>query len=395
MTTGNGNGNGNGNGTAPQIVKVPSTELAARGVGHELATAAVAAQARALVEARYVMAVQRPRDIDLVRVKLLNACKRPTFANAARYLKPVGKGIEGPSIRLAEEAARCMGNIAVDIFAIYDDERRRVIRVTATDLESNVPYSKDVTFEKTVERNSVQDGQAVIAQRIGSRGQRVFVVLATDDDILNKENALVSKALRTNLLRLVPGDILEEAMAQVYATLKDRAAKDPGAERKEVIDAFAHLNVMPDMLKEYLGHDIGTASPAEIVDLRSVYATIRDGEANWNEVMDHRRKERSAADTPPAAPPADAAKAPAAAPAAQAPQPSSAAAAPPPQPTAARAAAKKGQANLGDVAAASRARRENAQAGEPGPDPISAEDRGDDPLANDPNWQPGRDTKVD
>lgn len=299
----------NGNHPEPKSISVPQAntgeivrqEFGAQQVARsgETATSASAAQARALVEARYVMAIQRPRDFDTARVRLLKACQRTRFAEVARYVKPVGKGIEGPSIRLAEEAARCMGNIAVDIMTIYDDERRRVVRVSATDLEINLPYSKDVTVEKTVERNSVRDGQTMISQRVGSRGQTVYTVLASDDEILNKENALTSKALRANLLRLVPGDLLEEALDEVYRTLNSEAERDPGAERKKVMDAFASLNVMPNHLKEYLGHDLDITTPAELIEMRSVYTAIKDGEATWAEVADARRKER--APTAPAA----------------------------------------------------------------------------------------------
>lgn len=323
----------------PEIVRVPDSRTLAPRSQHELATAAVAAQAKAMVEARYIVALQRPRDYDDVRVKLLAACKRPRFAEAARYIKPVGKGIEGPSIRLAEEAARCMTNIDVQIPTIYDDERRRVIRVSATDLEANITYDKDVTVEKTIERNQVREGQQLIGQRVGSRGQTVYVVLASDDEILNKENALTSKALRACLLRLVPGDILEEAMDQVYATLKDRNAKDPAAERKRLVDAFAALNIMPDRLKEYLGHDLDVTTPAELLDLRGVYTAMKDGEATWTEVMEVRRKETEAKGDEKPAKTED---------------------------------TKKGQVNLTDVAAASKAKREA--------DAAVPEDKGDAPT---------------
>lgn len=338
----------NGNGLTPEIVKVPESKAMAPRAQHELATAAVAAQAKAMVEARYIVALQRPRDIDAARVKLLAACKRPRFAEAARYVKPVGRGIEGPSIRLAEEAARCMTNIDVQIPTIYDDERRRIVRVSATDLEANITYDKDVTIEKTVERNSVKEGQQLVGQRMGSRGQVVYVVLASDDEILNKENALTSKALRACLLRLVPGDILEEAMDQVYATLRDRNAQDPSAERKRIVDGFASLHIMPDRLKEYLGHDLDVTTPAELLDLRGIFTALKDGEATWADVMDVKRKKE-----------ADEAK------------PGDDKAPPTTE-------AKKGQANLTDLAAASKAKREGAAPAAAAP----PEDKGDAPSAD-------------
>ena len=70
----------------------------------ETTAGALAAQAKAAVEARYIMAMQRPRDWDQVRLSLLKECDRTNFAEVAIYRKPVGQGIEGPSIRFAEAA---------------------------------------------------------------------------------------------------------------------------------------------------------------------------------------------------------------------------------------------------------------------------------------------------
>lgn len=57
----------------------------------ELAIAAMAAQQKAIVEARYKMALARPRDIDRFRQDLLRDARRPSFAAVAIYRKPVGK----------------------------------------------------------------------------------------------------------------------------------------------------------------------------------------------------------------------------------------------------------------------------------------------------------------
>jgi hypothetical protein len=52
------------------------------------------------------MAMQRPRSYDQSRIKILEACSRPAFAEKVEYSKPVGGGkpIVGPSIRFAELA---------------------------------------------------------------------------------------------------------------------------------------------------------------------------------------------------------------------------------------------------------------------------------------------------
>ena len=50
---------------------------------NETASAVLAAQARAVIEARYLIAINRPRDLDVVREKLLKECRRPGFAEVA------------------------------------------------------------------------------------------------------------------------------------------------------------------------------------------------------------------------------------------------------------------------------------------------------------------------
>src|SRR5690242_15706526 len=90
----------------------------------ETAGTAAAAQAKALVEARYTVAIRFPRNEDEVRQKLLKECRRPSFAAVAIYRKPIGQGIEGPSIRFAETAMRLMKNITVETMTVYDDREK-------------------------------------------------------------------------------------------------------------------------------------------------------------------------------------------------------------------------------------------------------------------------------
>lgn len=275
--------------TITAIMPAPPAEMV------ETSSTAAAAQARARVESRYVMAYRNPRDVDQARTRLLKACDRPAFAAAAIYHKPIGRGVEGPSIRLAEEAMRAMTNIDATAMAIFDDATRRIIRVTVTDLEANLSFDKDVTVEKTVERRNPSKGANVIGQRVNSTGEAVYIVAATDDELLNKENALVSKALRTNGLRVIPSDIIEEAMARARKTMADGAKKDPDTTRKKVIDAFASIGVQAPALKTYVGHDMTALTPDEHRELQALYTAIRDGETTWQEAAAHRAEQRGEA----------------------------------------------------------------------------------------------------
>jgi hypothetical protein len=269
------------------LMTAPDRALA----NHETAATAAAAQVKALVEARYTIAMHRPRDMDAVRQALMKECARPSFAAVARYHKPIGKGVVGPSIRFAEAAARCMTNMVIEETTVYDDDEKRIVQISVCDLEANVAATGSITIEKTVERSKASEGDEVIRKRKNSRGQDVFIIRATEDDLLNKRNAMGSKAIRTLILRLVPGDIVDECMAAVVKTQNDADAKDPDGARCKLVDAFASINVTVADLKAYVGTDLAKLSPAELAELRALHAAIKDGESTWRAAMEAKNPE--------------------------------------------------------------------------------------------------------
>lgn len=256
----------------------------------ETASSAIAAQSKAMVESRYVMAMRNPRNWDAVRQDLIKECRRPSFANnkSAYYIKPIGQGVEGLGIRFVEVALRCMKNVLVETTMIFEDEMKEVHRVSVTDLEANITYPLDVRVSKTVERSKPNSDGGYISVRKNSYGKDVFTVLGTDDDLLNKRGALISKAIRTIGLRIIPGDLCDEAEGIIKAIRLDEAAKDPDAERRKIVDAFAAIGVNATDLTGYLGHDLGKCSPSQIVTLRGIYGAIKDGEASWQSVMQNK-----------------------------------------------------------------------------------------------------------
>lgn len=266
-----------------QVIKPAPLAVAERA---NVGISAMAAKAKAETEARYVIALQRPRNIDQARIDILASCRRPKFAEGALYRKPVGGGkfVEGLSIRFAEEALKSMTNISTEAMVVWEDDLKRNIRVTVTDLQSNTTYSDDIIISKTVERRQLKEGQEKLGERINSYGDKVFLVAATEDDMANKVNAAKSKVIRNSGLRLVPQDILEEAEEQIIKTLES-GGKDPRAESKKLCDAFAAIGVKPQDIERYLGHSLDSVSPKELSDLRGIYTAIKDEETTWNAVL--------------------------------------------------------------------------------------------------------------
>ena len=275
----------------PEQQTMPAVAMSAS----ENAAVAMAAKQKAIVEAKYMMALARPRDYDKVRQDMLKDARRPNFANVAIYHKPVGKGVEGPSIRFVECALRNMRNIDTNADTISEDDERRIIRVSVTDLESNSSYSQEITVTKTVERSKLPQGEKPIRVRTNSMGKPVYVLHGTDDDILNKQNALVSKAIRTLGLRHVPGEIVDEALQVIRQTMAKQDAADPDAAKNRLIDAFSQLGVAVDALKDYVGHELSALDPSELQTLRAIYSAIKEGETSWKAVMDEKAEREAEA----------------------------------------------------------------------------------------------------
>lgn len=250
-----------------------------------MAAIAVASKERALIEGAYIMAKKFPRNEDEARAKILHTCSNYTFAEKAKYAKPIGNTkIIGPSIRLAEEMFRQWGHLRVEGTILYDDPRRRLVQVSALDLQTGANGIMQFPIEKTVERKNAA-GREILAERTNSTGEKINIVVATEDEVMVKQNAILSKYRRNLILQIIPNDILVDALTRVDETIKKGVAANPDREKKVVMDNFSKIGVMPTELEKYLGHPIAQIVPEEIVELKEVYATIAEGEDTWKNIL--------------------------------------------------------------------------------------------------------------
>src|SRR6185312_3264309 len=105
-----------------------------------------------------------------------------------------------------------MGNLYIPAKVIYEDDERRIIGVTTTDLERNVTWPIEITVAKTVERKSPEAGREILRMRTKKDGNVVYVLSATEEELTGKQNALISKAARTGVERLARPDVLAECL---------------------------------------------------------------------------------------------------------------------------------------------------------------------------------------
>jgi hypothetical protein len=148
-----------------------------------------AARGRAVAEAQYAIARAHPRSIkrfwDEARTL---ATLTPEIAKACIYQIPRdGKVIRGKSVRLAEIAAYCFGNLLVQTRIKAVADRYVVAEATCIDLERNVGASTEV-------RRRIVD----------SKGRTY-----SDDMINTTAMAAQSIAYRNAVLDVIPGPLVE------------------------------------------------------------------------------------------------------------------------------------------------------------------------------------------
>jgi hypothetical protein len=152
------------------------------------------------------------------------------------------------------------------------------------DYESNVAEGEIIIVPKTVERSKVKDGDLVVSQRTNSYGKPVYIVRATNEEMEQTKLVQYSKRKRNLVLSMLPGWLKEAAKAQILATQRTVDAKDPDAARRALYAGFAEVGVSVEQLKTYLGHS-NELSPAEVEDLRVLYAGIAGGHTTWKEIL--------------------------------------------------------------------------------------------------------------
>ncbi len=218
-------------------------------------------QQRAIAEtqAAMVVAQSRPRNESLSRDKLLNACQRASLASGAVYQYPRGnQSVSGPSIRLAEAAARAWGNMIYGFRELSRGEGNSECEAFAWDLETNTKAVRQFAVKHW--RDTRSGGYALKDER------DIYELMANQ----------AQRRVRATILEIVPGDIIEDAVKQCEETLK-ASVKDLKAAVAGVADAFAKFGVSKAAIEKRLGHRLSALQPAQIISLRKIHTSISDG----------------------------------------------------------------------------------------------------------------------
>lgn len=226
---------------------------------------------RAIAEAqgKLVIAKRFPRDEVQAYNRVAQACQRKGIAEKAFYSYNRGGGtVSGPTIRFAEELARCWGNIDYGIKELSQDEGKSEMQAYAWDLETNA--------------QSVQNFTNPHIREVGGKAK----VLTSQRDIYEINANMGARRLRSRILAILPTDLVDMAINECKKTLAGNN-DEPLIDRvKKMIVAFGKIGVTQDQIEKRLGRKVDTMTIDDFTDYIGIYNAIKQGEskiAEWFE----------------------------------------------------------------------------------------------------------------
>ncbi len=234
------------------------------------------ARAVAEVQAQYVIAKKFPRNQHEAYMQILESCKRPYLAEQAMYAYPRGgQLVEGASIRLAESMAQSWGNLDCGVREVSQANGVSIAEAYAIDLQTNTRVTK--VFHVPHTRDTKKGKQKLTDSR------DIYELVANQG----------ARRLRACILAIIPGDVIEAAVAQCRKTLE--TSEIPMSEQiKRLVVAFDEIGVKVEHLEARLGHNLDATVPQEIVTLRGIFKSIKDGMSNREDFFDAFKKPEKA-----------------------------------------------------------------------------------------------------
>lgn len=216
-------------------------------------------RAVAEVQARMIIARANPRDPKRAMDLIANDCQRTGLASQAVYqYAKGGTDVQGPSIRLVEAVARRWGNIASGLKELSRESGYSECVAYAWDLESGYYDERQFQVKHWIDTKSggrkIKD-ERELYELIANFGQR---------------------RKRAVLMTVIPGDIFDTAVEQCENTLRATADTSPEGVKK-MLAAFNKYSISKEMIEARIQRRIEAITPAQIISLQKIHASIRDG----------------------------------------------------------------------------------------------------------------------
>lgn len=233
------------------------------------ATAIEQSRAVAEVAAAVRVAQDCPRDETRALDRMRQACSQQSLADRAFFSVPrAGGRIEGASVHLARELARCWGNVDYGIRELSRDDiaGQSEMQAWAWDQETNVRSTRSFIVP-----------HAIMAGKGADKRRKSLTDLG---DISNNNNSVAARAVRETIFTVLPVWFRQEAEDIATRTLQGGGSGKTLAQQvADMVALYADtFNVTAAQLEEYLGRPRTAWTATDMGALRVLGGEMARGE---------------------------------------------------------------------------------------------------------------------
>lgn len=218
-------------------------------------------QARAIAEVRaaVMIAMDRPRDRSSAISEMREVCGIPALAERAFFRVPRGgEYVNGESIHLARELARCWGNIDYGVKELARDDVRgqSELLAFAWDLQTNA--RSEITF--------------IVPHVKGKQNRK----LSGTQEIYENNASFAGRRLREAIFSVLPVWFKAEAAEICHKTLEGTTSGKPLVQRiADLRSAFEAIGITAAQLEKKRGRKIAEFTPDDLAALRIVFGSLK------------------------------------------------------------------------------------------------------------------------
>jgi hypothetical protein len=229
-------------------------------------------QSRAIaeVQAMVLVAQRAPRDEARAMNHAIQSCGQRAVADRAFFSFSRGGGnVNGSSIQLATELARCWGNIDYGIMELARDD--------------NAGHTEMLAFAWDLETNTKSRQTFIVPH---TRDTRQGKKALTDNRDIYENNANNgARRLRECIFRVLPPYLKAAAEAKCREVLEKGEGDEPLPARiAKAIDRFSRIGVSIDRIEDRHGPSTSW-TPVDLANLQITFQSIRQGETTADEAF--------------------------------------------------------------------------------------------------------------
>ena len=228
------------------------------GIGQ--ATAIEQSRAVAEVQAAVVVAQQCPRDIDKALTQMRRSCGEKAMAERAFFSFPrAGQTIEGPSIYLARDLARCWGNIQYGVAELRRDDTAGIseMQAFAWDVETNTRAAQ--IFIVPHKRDTKAGAKNITDLR----------------DIYENNANQGARRVREAIFAVLPPWFTEEAQDLCRAALTEIPPEEVERRADAAAAQFGRADITLEQLEEKVGRKRGNWTAEDVASLGVLFNSLK------------------------------------------------------------------------------------------------------------------------